>query len=107
MSFSEATDLAQMNSHFIFINPSLSKLPFMIKASKQTYHIIRQNFIWALVYNLFAIPFAAIGWIPPWGAALGMSISSFVVVLNAMRLKRLLNEKAEADFQGTLASEAI
>jgi len=107
VSFSEATDLAQMNSHFIFINPSLSKLPFMIKTAKSTYQIIRQNFIWALVYNLLAIPFAAIGWIPPWGAALGMSISSFIVVLNAMRLKRVLREKNKSEFQGTVVSEAI
>ena len=107
VSFSEATDLAQMNSHFIFITPSLSKLPFMINASKWAYHIIRQNFVWALVYNLLAIPLAAIGWIPPWGAALGMSISSFIVVLNAMRLKRLLREKTGTEFKGVLANGAI
>ncbi len=107
VSFSEATDLAQINSHFIFLNPNLGKLPFMIKASKQAYHIIRQNFIWALMYNLLAIPLAATGWIPPWGAALGMSASSFIVILNAMRLKRLLKEKLKEDFQGNLVSDAI
>ena len=107
VSFSEATDLAQMSSHFIFINPNLSKMPFMIKASKQTYNVIQQNFIWALLYNLIAIPFAAIGWIPPWGAALGMSISSFIVILNAMRLKQLLRDKKESVFQGAMTSELL
>jgi Cu2+-exporting ATPase len=47
--------------------------------------IVRQNFAWALAYNLVALPLAALGWIGPWQAALGMAASSFIVVLNAMR----------------------
>ncbi len=107
VSFSEATDLAKIHSHFLFINPTLSKLPFLIKSVKRTDQIIRQNFIWALVYNLLAIPFAAMGWIPPWGAALGMSISSFIVVLNAMRIKPLLHEQSDSTYQESILSEAI
>ena len=49
---------------------------------------MRQNLIWALTYNLAAVPLAALGWIPPWLAALGMSLSSLGVVLNARRLAR-------------------
>ena len=49
--------------------------------------MIRQNLVWALVYNLVALPLAAAGWIAPWMAALGMSSSSLVVVLNALRLR--------------------
>ena len=50
--------------------------------------IIRQNLTWAVTYNLAALPLAALGFVPPWLAAIGMSLSSVVVVLNAMRLSR-------------------
>ena len=46
---------------------------------------VRQNFAWALAYNVVALPLAAVGWIGPWEAAIGMAGSSFIVVLNAMR----------------------
>jgi Cu2+-exporting ATPase len=49
--------------------------------------IIKQNFAWTILYNLIAIPLAASGVIAPWMAAIGMSASSLVVVLNALRLK--------------------
>ena len=49
------------------------------------YYTGRQNFGWALVYNAGALPLAAVGWIGPWEAAVGMAMSSFVVLLNALR----------------------
>ena len=49
--------------------------------------IVRQNFGWALAYNAFALPLAALGWIGPWEAAVGMAASSFIVVLNALRVR--------------------
>jgi Cu2+-exporting ATPase len=49
--------------------------------------VIRQNLGWALVYNLVAVPLAASGLVAPWMAAIGMSSSSLVVVLNALRLR--------------------
>ena len=52
----------------------------------KTQAIIRQNLVWALTYNLLAVPFAAAGYIVPWMAALGMSLSSLLVVLNSGRL---------------------
>ena len=48
--------------------------------------ILRQNRRWALMYNLAAVPLAALGFVPPWLAALGMSASSLGVVLNALRI---------------------
>jgi Cu2+-exporting ATPase len=44
--------------------------------------------VWAAGYNLTAMPLAAMGWVPPWAAAIGMSMSSIVVVLNSLRLIR-------------------
>jgi Cu2+-exporting ATPase len=49
--------------------------------------VIRQNLAWSLIYNLLAVPLAAMGWIAPWMAAIGMSASSLLVVANALRLR--------------------
>ena len=49
---------------------------------------MRQNLAWSIAYNLAALPLAAFGLVPPWLAAIGMSLSSVAVVLNAMRLSR-------------------
>ena len=48
---------------------------------------MKQNLGWAAGYNLLAVPAAALGMIAPWGAAIGMSLSSLLVVLNALRLR--------------------
>lgn len=66
----------------------LQQLSDLIKSARQTESVIRQNLIWALSYNLCAVPAAAMGLIVPWVAALGMSLSSLVVVLNAIRAGR-------------------
>ena len=50
--------------------------------------LIRQNLRWALFYNLAALVPAALGYVPPWLAAIGMSLSSLLVVLNALRLSK-------------------
>ena len=55
----------------------------------KTLRIIKQNLGWALMYNVSAIPAAATGHVEPWLAAIGMSASSLVVVVNAMRLNRM------------------
>lgn len=55
--------------------------------ARQTRRNIMQNSAWVATCDLCAVPFAAAGLIPPWGAAIGMSLSSLLVVLNALRLK--------------------
>ena len=59
------------------------------KAAFATRRITRQNLAWAAGYNLVGLPLAALGYVPPWAAALGMSASSLLVVLNSLRLRRL------------------
>jgi len=57
------------------------------KAS-QTRKIIKENISWAIGYNICMLPLAAMGFVPPYFAALGMSLSSLIVVFNSLRLKR-------------------
>ncbi len=54
--------------------------------ARQAQQRLRQNLAWALGYNLTVLPLAMGGWLSPWLAALGMSLSSLLVVGNALRL---------------------
>jgi Cu2+-exporting ATPase len=54
--------------------------------ARKTRRIIYQSLAWALGYNLVAIPAAALGYVTPWIAGIGMSASSLLMVLNALRL---------------------
>ncbi|WP_306581852.1 hypothetical protein, partial [Dokdonella sp.] len=74
-----------------------------VAISRDTMRVLRQNQRWALVYNLLAIPFGALGHVPPWLAAVGMSVSSLVVVLNATRIGRRQPILAEAAPREALA----
>jgi P-type Cu2+ transporter len=56
--------------------------------ARRTVRIVRQNLAWAAAYNATGIPLAAIGWMPPWLAGLGMAASSVLVIANAWRLTR-------------------
>ena len=58
------------------------------RTAVRTMAIIRQNLVWAVVYNMACIPLAMFGWLPPWAAGLGMAASSVLVVLNAQRAAR-------------------
>ena len=80
--------LAQTSADVIMLGESLAPLTTAIEMSRKTMRIVRQNLAWAIVYNAMALPLAAMGFVPPWLAAIGMSASSLVVVLNALRLNR-------------------
>ncbi len=88
VAMSSGADLAQISADSILLNDQLSALVDARRVSLRTQKIIRQNLRWAFFYN-FAILFpAAFGYVPPWLAAIGMSVSSLLVVLNALRLKQ-------------------
>ena len=70
------------------LGESLAPITTAIEMSRKTMRIVRQNLAWAIVYNTLALPLAAAGFVPPWAAAVGMSASSLIVVLNALRLNR-------------------
>jgi Cu2+-exporting ATPase len=82
-------DLTRVSADAVLVNDDLSRLPLAIEWARQTRRVIRQNFAWAIGYNLFVLPLAISGRLAPWVAAAGMSISSLVVVLNAARLRRI------------------
>ncbi len=86
MTVSGASELANSTADFILTGKSLKYIEYILFSGDRTRAIIRQNLTWALSYNLLAVPFAAAGLIVPWMAALGMSISSLLVVLNSGRL---------------------
>ncbi len=81
-----ATSLAKTSADIVMLGDRLSGILHALSVSTKTDTIIKQNFIWAIGYNLCAIPAAATGYVSPWMAAIGMSLSSLVVVINASRL---------------------
>ena len=70
------------------MQPGRPRGQFVAKQHDIGLRIVRQNLVWAAAYNLLAIPLAMTGWITPWMAGIGMSASSLLVVLNALRLQR-------------------
>jgi Cu2+-exporting ATPase len=79
--------LAQAGADMVLTADSLLPLAVAIRHAKRTRVIIRQNLAWAFVYNLVAIPVAAMGLVNPWLAGIGMALSSLAVTLNAWRLR--------------------
>jgi Cu2+-exporting ATPase len=80
--------LTLATADLILVGDSLAALPAAVALARRAKSIMRQNLLWAAGYNLTAMPLAALGWVPPWLAAIGMSLSSIVVVLNSLRLMR-------------------
>ena len=89
IAIGSASDLAKTHADVILVGNQLQRLPQLIQQSKRTKSIIKQNIIWALFYNGSVLPLAAFGLLPPWAAAIGMSLSSLVVVFNALRLNNM------------------
>lgn len=87
IAMGEGSQLAQASADMVLLSESLQQLPFSIQTAKRMQRIIKQNFAWTIAYNTVAIPIAALGFIAPWMAAIGMSASSLIVVLNALRLR--------------------
>ena len=87
IAVASAADAAQAASDIV-LTGQLGALVDARLLAREMLSILRQNRRWALGYNLAAVPLAALGFVPPWLAAIGMSASSLIVVLNAMRIGR-------------------
>jgi Cu2+-exporting ATPase len=81
-------DLARANADVVLLGNDLQALPEGLALARRTVRIVKQNLVWAFAYNFLAIPLAMAGWVTPWMAGIGMSASSLLVVLNALRLQR-------------------
>lgn len=82
------TQLAQASADMVLLSEHLPHLVDALKMAKRSVAIVHQNLGWALIYNVLALPLASMGYIAPWMAAIGMSASSLIVVLNALRLNK-------------------
>ncbi|WP_421240127.1 heavy metal translocating P-type ATPase [Aeromonas enteropelogenes] len=82
------TDLAKNSADAILLADDLNRLLDARALALRTRKIIIENFAWSIGYNLLVLPLAASGWLPPYLAAAGMSLSSLIVVTNSMRLNR-------------------
>ena len=87
LAMGAGTQVARATSDIVLLSERLMEVAHALELSRRGMSVMRQNFAWAIAYNLIAVPLAALGWVSPWLAALGMSASSLIVVANALRLK--------------------
>ena len=81
-------EVAARQADFVIVEGGLNRIVDTLRKARHCRAIVRENFAWALGYNLCAMPLAALGFVPPWAAATGMSLSSLLVVGNSLRLYR-------------------
>ncbi len=85
-AFGQAVPLAQSQADFVVLGAQLGMVSQSIFLARRTLRVVRQNLLWAALYNAVCVPLAVVGWLPAWLAGLGMASSSLLVVLNALRL---------------------
>jgi len=86
LAMASGAPLAQTSADMILIGETLGPLGDGVRMARRCVRTIRQNLAWAVLYNMVALPLAAAGLIAPWMAAIGMSASSLLVIVNSMRL---------------------
>jgi Cu2+-exporting ATPase len=89
IALDSGTALARASADAVSLGRYLGTINTAIRVAQKTRQIIRQNITWAIIYNATAIPLAVSGVLMPWMAAIGMSLSSLLVVFNALRLQRM------------------
>jgi len=78
-------DIARASADVILADSSLDRLRDVIAVARKTDRVVKENLMWASVYNVVAIPAAVAGWVTPLVASIGMALSSIIVVANALR----------------------
>ncbi|MEP7107753.1 MAG: HAD-IC family P-type ATPase, partial [Ferruginibacter sp.] len=86
ISMSDATQLALQNAQVILMNKGIRHLPLALGLGRHTFITIKENLFWAFIYNIVAIPVAAVGLLHPGIAALAMGFSDVVLAVNSLRL---------------------
>lgn len=87
ISLGNASQVAIQSAKVVLLNNNLRSVITLLKVGKHTLITIKQNLFWALFYNIFAIPLAALGFLGPMLAALAMAFSDVIVIGNSLRLK--------------------
>lgn len=87
ISLSDATQVAMQSANVVLLNNNLGSLPLALGLGKHTYLTIKQNLFWAFIYNVVAIPVAALGFLNPIVGAGVMAISDVVLAINSIRLR--------------------
>jgi len=82
------TDIAMESGNIVLMNSDPMKVISAINLSKKTFRVIKENLFFAFIYNVIAIPLAALGLLSPMIAAAAMSFSSVSVVVNSLRIRR-------------------
>jgi P-type Cu2+ transporter len=106
VSLKSATPLAQWTADVVVLSDELPRIADAVAHARRTFRVIRQNLGWAFAYNAIAIPAAAFGFVTPLVAAAGMSLSSLIVVANALRLARLAGGREAAATAPAAAARA-
>ncbi len=88
VTLGSGTGLAQASSGILLAGDRLDQLAHARNIATRMLRTTRQNMRWAIAYNVCAVPLAAFGLVPPWLAAIGMSASSLLVLLNSLRIGR-------------------
>ncbi|MCL7751827.1 cadmium-translocating P-type ATPase [Guyparkeria hydrothermalis] len=88
MAMGGGTAVAKHSADMVLLNDRVAETAFAVGYARRTMGVIHQNLTWSVWYNAIAIPIAALGFVQPWLAAIGMSVSSIAVIGNALRLRR-------------------
>ncbi|WP_411358452.1 heavy metal translocating P-type ATPase [Pseudidiomarina salilacus] len=88
MTFGHAADLARQAADIVAMRNDFGALAELLRATAKSRAILKQNISWALFYNIAIVPIAVMGWVTPYIAAIGMSLSSLLVLVNSLRLYR-------------------
>jgi len=86
ISIAAASQLAMQTAQVVLTNNGIKHLPLALGLGKHTFYTIRGNLFWAFIYNVVAIPIAAMGFLHPGIAALAMGFSDVVLAINSIRL---------------------
>src|SRR5262249_4962183 len=105
IALSSGAALAQAASGIVLTANRIEELGTARFVARRMQRILRQNLSWAVVYNVAAVPLAACGLVPPWLAAVGMSASSLIVVLNSLRIRAGSGRRTDSDSRAHVAAD--